>query len=201
MNPHFIFNSLNSINYFISKNDKLSANHYIADFSRLIRSFLTNLSNDFIPLETEIQLLTDYLNLESLRFGDKFTYTLKTDNLSETMACHIFPGIIQPFIENAIWHGMSGLENRVGHIEIHFELVNNILIKCVIEDNGIGRNLAGSYRSNLPRKKSRGIGIILERLHLHNKHNKTNYKVIVTDLYPDQQETGTRVVVEIPVKK
>ena len=201
MNPHFIFNSLNSINYFISKNDKLSANHYIADFSRLIRSFLTNLSNDFIPLETEIQLLTDYLNLESLRFGDKFTYTLRTDNLSQTMNCNIFPGIVQPFIENAIWHGMSGLENRIGHIEIHFELVNNILIKCVIEDNGIGRNLAGSYRSNLPRKKSRGIGIILERLNLHNKHHKTNYQVVVTDLYPERPETGTRVVVDIPLEK
>ena len=200
MNPHFIFNSLNSINYFISKNDKLAANHYIADFSRLIRSFLTNLSNDFIPLESELQLIKDYLNLESLRFGDKFTYSLNVNNLNEIVDVFIFPGIVQPFIENAIWHGISGLENRKGHIKIHFNILSKTLIQCVIEDDGIGRSLSTDHRNLLTHKKSRGIGIINERLTLYNNQHKTNYKVRIEDLYFDRKETGTRVIVELPVK-
>jgi len=200
MNPHFIFNSLNSINYFISKNDKLAANHYIADFSRLIRSFLTNLSNDFIPLESELQLLKDYLNLESLRFGDKFTYSLNVNNLNDIIDVSIFPGIIQPFIENAIWHGMSGLENRKGHIKIEFNVVSQTMVQCVIEDDGIGRGLSSAHRNTLSHKKSRGMGIINERLKLYNSQHKTNYKVNMEDLYTDRFETGTKVIVELPVR-
>ena len=200
MNPHFIFNSLNSINYFISKNDKLSANNYIADFSRLIRSFLSNMSNDFIPLKTELQLLKDYLNLESLRFGDKFTYELNLHNLNDKMDWFVFPGIIQPFIENAIWHGMGSLVDRMGHIDIHFIAIDQTTLQCIIEDDGIGRDLSAAYRNTNSHKKSRGLGIINERLKLYNNQQKTDYKVIIEDLYPDRLEKGTRVIVELPVK-
>lgn len=201
MNPHFIFNSLNSINYFISKNDKISANHYIADFSRLIRSFITNLTNDFIPIETELQLLHDYLELESLRFGDKFTYTLATDNLVEMKQWLIFPGIIQPFVENAIWHGINGLEGRKGHVAVYFKIISPMKVQCFIEDDGIGRRLAGSFKKESSRKKTHGMGIIHERLRLHNTHYQTNYQVIIKDLFPDKEETGTQVIVELPVMK
>ena len=200
MNPHFIFNSLNSINYFISKNDKLSANSYIADFSRLIRSFLTNLSNDFIPLETELQLLKDYLNLESLRFGDKFTYSLNINNLIDIIDVHVFPGIVQPFIENAIWHGISGLENRKGYIKIQFNVVSQTMVQCVIEDDGIGRGFAAANRNVHSHKKSRGMAIIYERLKLYNNQQKTDYKVTIEDPFPGRLETGTRVIVELPVR-
>ncbi|MEI6140986.1 MAG: histidine kinase [Mariniphaga sp.] len=200
MNPHFIFNSLNSINYFISKNDKLSANSYIADFSRLIRSFLTNLSNDFIPLETELQLLKDYLNLESLRFGDKFTYSLNINNLMDIIDVHVFPGIVQPFIENAIWHGISGLVNRKGYIKIQFNVVSQTMVQCVIEDDGIGRGFSAANRNVHSHRKSRGMAIINERLKLYNNQKKTDYKVTIEDLYSDRFETGTRVIVELPVR-
>jgi sensor histidine kinase YesM len=158
------------------------------------------LSNDFIPLETELQLLKDYLNLESLRFGDKFTYLLNVNNLTNINDLSVFPGIIQPFIENAIWHGISGLENRKGHIKIQFNIVSQTKVQCVIEDDGIGRNLSSAHRNILFNKKSRGLGIIKERLMLYNKQQKTDYKVIIGDLFTDRLETGTRVIVDLPVR-
>lgn len=115
MNPHFIFNSLNSINYFISQSDRLSANRYIADFSRLIRSILGNMSEEYIPFEKELASLNDYLQLEHLRFSDKFDYSLKVDETILIENLKVSPGMVQPFVENAIWHGGRGLESRIGH--------------------------------------------------------------------------------------
>jgi two-component sensor histidine kinase len=200
MNPHFIFNSLNSINYFISQNDRLSANRYIADFSRLIRSILGNLSQEYIPLNKELESLNDYLQLEHLRFNDKFDYEISVDETVNTEDVLVFPGMVQPFIENAIWHGVRGLEDRKGFVKIRFLQSNPDCILAVVEDDGIGRKLAESRKSNLPGKTSRGIGIVLERLKIINHLRQANFQVIIEDLYSDREETGTRVTVEIPVK-
>jgi ligand-binding sensor domain-containing protein len=200
MNPHFIFNSLNSINYFISNNDKLSANSYIADFSRLIRSFLSNLSKDFISFEKELESLHDYLNLEHLRFGDKFDYLLNTNKIDNSEKILIFPGIVQPFIENAIWHGIRGLEDRKGFIQIEFLPGREDYIQCVIADDGVGRILSEEFKSDLPGRKSRGLEIISERLKIINKMRNTNYSIIIEDRFPNLRETGTRVTVDIPIK-
>jgi ligand-binding sensor domain-containing protein len=201
MNPHFIFNSLNSINYFISKEDKLSANHYIADFSRLIRAILSNLSSDYIPLKNEIESIQDYLKLEYLRFGDKFNYIISTDKIGNIDEVSVFPGLVQPFIENAIWHGVRGLEQRVGLIRIEFNLVSQVKVQCLIEDDGIGRKLAHQFRNELPGHKSCGIDIVLERLKIISNISKENYNVLIEDLYMGVEETGTRVIVDLPVKK
>ena len=200
MNPHFIFNSLNSINYFISKEDKLSANRYIADFSRLIRSILSNLSSDYIPLDNELESLRDYLRLEHLRFGDKFNYCLNTDKIINGNEISVFPGLVQPFIENAIWHGVRGLENRKGFIQIEFVQVSSVNIQCIIEDDGIGRRMAESIRNDLPGHESRGIGIVQERLRIINNLTKSNYQLKIADLYPDKSETGTSVTIDLPVR-
>ncbi|MBV5312454.1 MAG: histidine kinase [Prolixibacteraceae bacterium] len=200
MNPHFIFNSLNSINYFISNNDKLSANSYIADFSRLIRSFLSNLSSDFIPFEKELESIHDYLNLEHLRFGDKFDYSINTEKITNKDEILIFPGIVQPFIENAIWHGVRGLEDRKGFIQIDFLQKNDNCIQCIIADDGVGRKLSELYKSEMPGKKSRGLGIINERLTIINKMRKTNYSITIEDVFTNDAETGTKVTVDIPIK-
>ncbi|MCX6334023.1 MAG: histidine kinase [Bacteroidia bacterium] len=200
MNPHFIFNSLNSINYFISNNDKLSANRYIADFSRLIRSILSNMGSDFIPLENEIRSLKDYLRIEHLRFGDKFEYNLETseiDNMNDTEIC---PGIVQPFIENAIWHGVRPLEKRKGMINIKFVRTDNEGLRCIIEDDGIGRTASMKSRETDGSHKPKGINIITERLQITGKLRRTNYKFEITDLNTDRKDTGTRVEVDIPVK-
>jgi hypothetical protein len=199
MNPHFVFNALNSINFFISNNDKVAANSYIADFSRLIRSTLNNLSEDFIPLEQEIESIRDYLRLEHLRFSDKFNYELKNE-LSEIYRISVFPGLVQPFIENAIWHGVRGLEDRTGLIKVTIKPVNSTMIRCIVEDDGIGRKQAEIYKNILPGKKSRGIGIVEERLKIISGIKKISYQVTIDDIHPGQLETGTRVVIDLPVQ-
>ena len=200
MNPHFIFNSLNSINYFISQNDRLSANRYIADFSRLIRSILGNLSQEYIPLSKELESLNDYLQLEHLRFSDKFDYEIVVDNQVIPENYSVFPGMVQPFIENAIWHGVRGLEDRKGFVKITFYSEKPGLLSCSVEDDGVGRKLSEAHKSNLPGKTSRGIGIVLERLKIVNHLRQTNFEVKIEDLFNDRAETGTWVTVEIPVK-
>lgn len=199
MNPHFIFNSLNSINYFIAKNDRLSANRYIADFSRLIRTILGNLSKEYVPFPKELESLEDYLKLEHLRFGDKFNYTVELPQDKDLQEIQVFPGMVQPFVENAIWHGVRGLEGRKGLICIYFSW-NGSSLTCRVEDDGIGRKLAEERKSDLPGKTSRGIGIVLERLRIINRLKKTNHQILIEDLYPEKEETGTRVIIEIPVK-
>jgi LytS/YehU family sensor histidine kinase len=200
MNPHFIFNSLNSINYFISKNDALSANRYIADFSKLIRSILYNFNSDFIKLEKEIESLEEYLKIEHLRFGDKFNYRFVISPDIEPAQYQVSPGLVQPFIENAIWHGVRGLDKRKGNVEVYFTMDNGKLT-CTIEDDGIGRKNAEAAKSRIDQKVSRGIFIVTERLRIINKLQKSNYQVNISDLYPEKSETGTKVVIDMPVNK
>jgi ligand-binding sensor domain-containing protein len=200
MNPHFIFNSLNSINYFISQNDRLAANRYIADFARLIRSILSNLSQEYISLAKELESINDYLQLEHLRFSDKFNYEILVDEVISPEDFLVFPGMVQPFIENAIWHGVRGLEGRKGFVKIRFFTENPGSLCCVVEDDGIGRKQSEAHKSTLPGKTSRGIGIVLERLRIINHLRNTNFKVTIEDLYSDRKESGTRVRVDIPVK-
>jgi len=200
MNPHFIFNSLNSINYFISKEDRFSANNYIADFSRLIRSILTNMLSDYIPLENELDSIRDYLKLEHLRFGDKFDYSIDTKGITEDINICVFPGMIQPFIENAIWHGLRGLEERKGVVKIFFVMNDDCHLICYVEDDGIGRKMANIFKGGIISHRSRGIDIVRERLRIYNDMTKRNFNVKITDLYPERKETGTRVVIDVPVK-
>ena len=200
MNPHFIFNSLNSINYFISQNDRLSANRYIADFSRLIRSILGNMSDQYVPFEMELESLRDYLKLEHLRFSNKFGYSIEAGEEIDEETTEVFPGMVQPFVENAIWHGVRGLEERKGQISIRFHLADKGTLRCYVEDDGIGRKLATERKSQMAGHTPRGIHIVLERLKIINHLRKTSYEIQFEDLYPDREETGTRVVIDIPVR-
>jgi len=200
MNPHFIFNSLNSINYFISKNDALSANRYIADFSRLIRSILYNFNSDFISLERETESLEEYLKIEHLRFGDKFNYSVSINPEVAPGQFKVSPGLVQPFVENAIWHGVRGLDKRKGNVMVTYSLENEKLT-CTVEDDGIGRKKAEASKSKIDQKVSKGISIVTERLNIINKLQKSNYRIIISDLYPEKEETGTRVIIDIPLKK
>ncbi len=200
MNPHFIFNSLNSINYFISKNDALSANRYISDFSKLIRSILYNFSSDYIPFEKEAESIVEYLKIEHLRFGDKFDYTISMNPDIPHGQFEVSPGLVQPFVENAIWHGVRGLGKRKGTVKVKWNMINEKLT-CTVEDDGIGRKNAEALKSKIDPRVSRGISIVSERLAIINKLRKSNYQILITDLYPDMQDTGTKVVIDIPVKK
>ena len=200
MNPHFIFNSLNSINYFISKNDRLSANRYIADFARLIRSIMSDMGSEYIPIENELRSLHDYLNIEHLRFGDNFDYKIETNLDGSSGDPEVFPGLVQPFVENAIWHGIRALNNRKGNLIIRFQPVNQFKIKCQVSDDGIGRKLSREIRGNDTDHKSRGIDIVKERLRIISYLKNTEYTVIINDLYGERTETGTLVEVDIPCK-
>jgi ligand-binding sensor domain-containing protein len=201
MNPHFVFNSLNSINYFISNNDALSANRYIADFSRLIRSILSNLGSNYVLFENEANSIRDYLNIEHLRFGDKFDYEFNTKYIPDSSGFEVFPGLVQPFIENAIWHGVRGLEKRKGFIRVTFSSLNQDRIVCTVEDDGIGRKASFGITKKTENHNSRGIGLALERLQLISKIQGSSFNLKITDLYPYRKDTGTRVEIDIPAKQ
>jgi LytS/YehU family sensor histidine kinase len=199
MNPHFIFNSLNSINYFISKNDALSANRFISDFSKLIRSILYNFNSDYIPFGKEAESIEEYLKIEHMRFGDKFNYIISMNREIPSNQFSISPGLVQPFVENAIWHGVRGLTYRKGTVRVKWEL-NGEKLSCTVEDDGIGRLKSQELKSRTDGKVSRGISIVSERLAIINKLQKGNFQVTISDLLPEMQEPGTKVVIDIPVK-
>ncbi|MEM9022326.1 MAG: two-component regulator propeller domain-containing protein [Bacteroidota bacterium] len=200
MNPHFIYNSLSSIQYFITANEKRLANRYLVQFSRLIRNILTSSRHQAISLEREIELLRQYLTLESLRYGEAFAH--RFDHPAEEIASTIYiPSMmIQPILENAIVHGISGLagQGRQGRITLRLE-VNEDYVQCIIEDNGRGRDHARAINSKRASdREGMALKIIRERLQLlHGLHDQANLSI--SDLYTDQGlPAGTRVNLLLP---
>ncbi len=199
MNPHFIFNSLNSIQYFITENDKKSANLYLYIFSELIRKVLDNSKKTSISLDDEIEYISLYLNIESMRFKDKFDYKIEVAPNIETEDVFIPPMLIQPYIENSIIHGL--LQKKAGsrHLKIKFEQTEDILI-CSVQDNGIGRSKAAELQNRSMIKSKVGTTNPLKRLSILNKLNKRKIDVKIIDLYNGYSvATGTKVKLTIPI--
>lgn len=198
MNPHFIFNSLNSINMFILENNKLQASEYLSKFSRLIRLILQNSQETFIPLEKELEALQLYLELEALRFDNKFEYKIAVDEDIDTAMLKVPPLIIQPYAENAIWHGLMHKQEK-GHLEIGLYEKDETLF-CKITDDGVGRKRALALKSKSSMvNKSMGMRITGDRIASLQK-NKTNF-ISITDLVlPDGNPGGTEVLIKIPVR-
>jgi ligand-binding sensor domain-containing protein len=202
MNPHFIYNSLNSINYFISLNDRLNANQYITDFSRLMRAIMMNSAQEYVNMESEIQAIKDYLELEHLRFSNKFDYEILIGDGIDQVTTEITPSLVQPFIENAIWHGLRYLENRKGYLSVRFMMERESSLVCYIEDDGIGRKLSVRLKTGEQKKrKSRGIAIVEERMSIINSIQKSKFSLQVMNLHEDREETGTKVRIELPFRK
>jgi two-component system sensor histidine kinase ChiS len=201
MNPHFIFNSLNSIQSFIINNDSDKASLYLAKFAQLMRLILANSREQFVPVKDEIKVLTYYMDIENLRFDNKFDYKITVDPEIDDDFVGIPPMIIQPYVENAILHGIIHKTGR-GNISIILSLhTDNIL--CVIEDDGVGREKAMEIKNNSGLKhKSRGMIITKERLEIMNKQIKGRISVNVIDL-KDEYGTanGTKVEIIIPFKE
>ncbi|MET7029690.1 histidine kinase [Sediminicola luteus] len=197
MNPHFIFNALNSVNNYIAKNDERAANRFLSDFSMLMRSVLENSEEDFIPLSKELDLLELYVKLEHSRFPDKFEYHLYVDEKIEIDKFQIPPMLLQPYIENAIWHGLRYKEEKgFLKIELHQKEENEILI--TISDDGIGRKKSGELKtSNQKKQQSKGMGNIKKRIAILNDMYKDRITVSIADLFED--ETGTKV--ELTLKR
>jgi ligand-binding sensor domain-containing protein len=193
MNPHFIFNSLNSINSFVVENKTHLASDYLTKFSRLIRLILDNSKNESISLEKELETLKLYLLMESLRFDKKFDYAVHIDDGIDEQATKVPPMIIQPYVENAIWHGLLH-KNEKGKVDVHLKKIQQAL-QIIIEDNGIGRAKAAVMKSkNIEGTKSYGMQITALRIEQLNRKNK----VETIDLTDEQgNASGTRVTVTI----
>lgn len=197
MNPHFIFNSLNAIQSFVIASNTDKAIHYLSKFSQLMRLILSNSRETSIPVKDELTALKHYMDIERLRFDNKFDYELEIDNNIDQEFMEIPPMIIQPFVENAIIHGLVHSPDQ-GHIKISLQLQKNFIF-CTIEDNGIGRKKAQEIRdASGIKRRSRGMLITRERLEILNKQNKEKFSVQVTDLYNDSNmPNGTRVEINI----
>lgn len=201
MNPHFIFNSLTSINKFVLKNETDAASDYLTKFSRLIRMVLNNSKLSLISLEDELEMLRLYLEMEKLRFKESFVYCFEIDRKVDTAGIFIPPLLFQPFVENAIWHGLMHKQGR-GRLDIRLRVERNVLI-CTISDDGVGRSFAKASTSKSAQKqKSMGIGITKQRLALINgvMEDKTdNFRI--QDLYLDGKPAGTRVILKIRIRE
>jgi LytS/YehU family sensor histidine kinase len=199
MNPHFIFNTLNSIQYYMYQHDKLATNNYLTKFSSLMRKVLENSQHTSVPLRDELDALKLYLELEMIRFTDKFEYQIRVDEEIDTLLYKVPTMLIQPYVENSITHGLIPAE-RKGIVKIDLKLDSSFIL-CTIEDNGIGReasmdkNQKGENRHN-----SLGTQIISSRLDLVNALYGTSLKTVYTDLRSETGEpAGTRVEIQIPI--
>lgn len=193
MNPHFIFNTLNSINSYIIENKREVASEYLTTFSKLMRNILDLSKQEMITLEKEIATLNLYMELEALRLENKFDYQIILDENIDVEFIKIPPLIIQPFVENAIWHGLHN-KKESGHLSIKIDEQGDHQLLITIEDNGIGRKASSMLKKQQVNHKSYGIEITMNRLHLLNEHNG----VEVIDLYNNENmATGTRVEIKI----
>jgi len=197
MNPHFIFNALNSVNSFIASNDERAANKYLSEFSQLMRSVLENSEEDFIPLSKEIELLELYVKLEHFRFKDKFDYEVTVDESINVDDFVIPPMLLQPYVENAVWHGLRYKEDK-GMLKIHFQQKDKETVSITIEDDGIGRKKSKELKTeNQKKQKSKGMGNIQKRISILNEMYKDKVDVIVEDAF--ENEAGT--LVRLTLKK
>ena len=195
MNPHFIFNALNSVNQFVALNDEKAANKFLADFSKLMRMVLDNSQREFITMREEQEMIALYLKLEHYRFRDQFEYAFEVDPSLDLDEIEIPPMLIQPYIENAIWHGLRYKKDK-GHLQVSV-FQNGAGIKVSVEDNGIGRAESARLKTaNQKKKNSVGLKNTEERIAIINQVYRTQYQINITDLTGN--EPGTRVDIITP---
>jgi sensor histidine kinase YesM len=199
MNPHFIFNSLNSIQNFFLKNEDEKANEYLADFGELMRNILDNSNRQRITISEEIKTLELYLSLEELRLEGKFSYEIEIDEQLDVYQLCIPPLIIQPFVENAIWHGILP-KKTMGSVKVSLHQVSDNLVQCKIEDDGIGVEKSKTLKQGQQRKReSRGMNITRERLNLLLQDKTQRESVVVEEVKNVNGETtGTLVSIYFP---
>jgi LytS/YehU family sensor histidine kinase len=199
MNPHFIFNSLNSIENFIMQNEKRLASDYLNKFASLVRMILENSRTQAVPLAQDMEAMQLYVDLEKLRFENKFCYITEIDEVLLKGDYRVAPLLIQPFVENAIVHGLAPSDKSGLFLKITVRLQNEF-IHYSIEDNGIGRTESMAYsRKYRPGHKSLGLEISRERIDLINRKHGTPGTLDIIDLYDERQPAGTRVDLTINI--
>jgi ligand-binding sensor domain-containing protein/two-component sensor histidine kinase len=202
MNPHFIFNSLNSIDSYIIRNESKQASEYLNNFARLMRLILQNSRSNYISLKDELIALELYLQMESMRFKNKFRYTINVDETLDKESIVMPPMLIQPYVENAIWHGLMTKSNgEEAKVELGIHKQDDNLL-CIISDNGIGRKRAAELKEKkvINHKRSMGMQITQDRMEIINKLYNLNTSVRIFDMENEKGEaTGTRVELTIPI--
>lgn len=198
MNPHFIFNSLNSVNQFIAQNNELEANKYLSSYSRLMRNIMENSNKDFTPLSTELEQLKEYLDLEHMRFSDKFVYETDVDESLDTDHISVPNMLIQPQLENAIWHGLRYKESG-GLLKLSVKPEGNSL--CVkIEDNGIGLKKSNELKTRHQKEHhSRGLTNTRERINLLNSLYGMHITIEIIEKEGNDEDTGVIVLLRFPL--
>ena len=202
MNPHFIFNCLNSIKLYTAQNNTEAAGIYLTKFSKLIRMALENSRSETITLQAELEALELYIELEAMRFKDKLKYTITVDKTVDSTFIDIPPLLLQPFVENAIWHGLMHKETG-GLITINVvNITSQNLLQITIKDNGVGRQKSEQLRGKSTTKhKSQGTKVTAERIALINKIYKTNASVTTIDVLDNNNYVdGTLVTIKIPIE-
>ena len=201
MNPHFMFNAINSIQNFVLKNDSRSAQKYLTKFARLIRSVLENSKHELVWLNKEVEALELYVELEALRASFCFDYEIIVEDSLNAENLFIPPMIIQPYIENAILHGIMPLSDRRGRLTIKFSKTNSVL-KCIIDDNGIGRKKAKEIKERKRMShQSMGMTVTQDRIDILNEQNNNLLtKVVIIDNVLNDIAIGTTVEITINIK-
>jgi Histidine kinase len=199
MNPHFIFNCLNSIKLFTAQNDTKAATNYLTKFSKLIRMALENSRSETVNLQNEIESLELYIQMEAMRFKDKLKYTIDVQKDVDIDFIEIPPLLLQPYVENAIWHGLMHKEEG-GNIDIAIRNAENKNVLIItVKDDGVGREKAAQLRSKTATThKSFGTKVTSERLALINKLYKTEASVTTDDIIKNNEVAGTLVTIKIP---
>ena len=201
MNPHFIFNSLNSIKLYIINNEKENAVYYLNKFSKFIRKILVASTEKEISLDDELDTMKLYMNIENIRFSNEINFEVNIKNNINTARIKVPSMILQPFIENALWHGLSSKKEDDKKITLNVYQTNEDYVTISIEDNGIGRIQSTKINDGkLLKRKSVGISLTKARLANFSKDYTSDYKIRIEDLYDNEQNaTGTKVVVDIPI--
>ncbi|HET7899102.1 MAG TPA: histidine kinase, partial [Flavisolibacter sp.] len=186
-------------NRFILQNNKLQASEYLTKFSRLVRLILQNSQSALISLERELEALQLYLELEALRFDHHFVYTISADDDLDPEMIKVPPLLLQPYVENAIWHGLMHKDEK-GHVGIAISAEDHLLL-CRISDDGIGRKKAAELKSkSASLHKSMGLQITADRIAMLQQQSKGKASITINDLVlPDGSAGGTEVLLRIPV--
>jgi ligand-binding sensor domain-containing protein len=202
MNPHFIFNSLNSIQSFITREEKEKAGFYLGKFSKLMRNVLEQSFTENVTLAYELDILKSYIELEQMRCNYSFDYNIDISDEINPSTFKIPSMLLQPYVENAIVHGLSALQNKKGKLNISFTSQNTNTLVCTIEDNGIGRVAAQAIKEKKESfHQSMGLSITNERFDFIKKSENNSAKVIIEDLYQsDSLPNGTRIEIYLPIK-
>lgn len=203
MNPHFIFNSLNSVQHLILEKEEKQALNFLADFATLMRQMLNNSRKSYISLDEEIAFLTRYLELEKIRFAHSFTYYFDTDPQLNDSPVYIPPMIIQPIVENAIKHGLAPKNDSIGHLEITLDMRGDLLF-CSVDDDGIGWDRSNTIKSGrLLKHESTALSVIRERLQIIKSFNGSVGKLEIIDKFKSGfgNKEGTLVEIMIPIVK